>query len=221
MKSSMTENGKGINGLAAFGALELAKAEANLLATLQKVDARALLTSYAMYRMVGMANDTSADHGRPAPAAVELAAFLLMPHFGEPKEFDGESIQAGIDALTEYLKFYSFCEVFSQDDGDGDPEKGSLHLHLRLHSGVVRGTAYPGQVERRITRVFSPSEAELSALSGIGPARSVEIAKALLAQIEDNVEAVRVKARSMIENRENEYRSHPELRDQGRANFFL
>ncbi|MCB1130030.1 MAG: SEC-C domain-containing protein [Verrucomicrobiae bacterium] len=204
---------KRIEGLAAFGQLELAKAETKLLAALQKVDARALLTSYTMYRMVGMAKESTADHGRPAPAAVELAAFLLMPHFGEPKAFDGESIQAGIDALTEYLKCYSFCEVFSKNDDPADAETNSLHLHLRLHSGVVRGTAYPGQVEWRITRVFSPFEADLSALAGIGPTRSVEIAKALLGQMEDNIEDVRVKARTMIASKEKEYRSHPEQRD--------
>lgn len=209
----MTENAKGIEGLAAFGQLELTKAETKLRAALLKVDARALLTSYTMYRMVGMANESTADHGRPAPASVELAAFLLMPHFGEPKEFDGESIQAGIDALTEYLKCYSFCEVFSQNDDPADAEKDSLQLHLRLHSGVVRGTAYPGQVERRITRVFSPFEADLSVLAGIGPARSLEIAKALLGQMEDNIEYVRVKTRAMIESNEKEYRSHPEQRD--------
>lgn len=53
MKSSPDENVKRIEGLAAFGQLELAKAETKLLAALQKVDARALLTSYTMYRMVG------------------------------------------------------------------------------------------------------------------------------------------------------------------------
>lgn len=41
----MTENAKGIEGLAAFGQLELGKTETKLLAALQKVDARALLTS--------------------------------------------------------------------------------------------------------------------------------------------------------------------------------
>lgn len=209
----MTENAKSIEGRAAFGQLELAKAQTNLQAALQKVDARALLTSYTMYRMVGMANESTADHGRPAPASVELAAFLLMPHFGERKGFDGASIQAGIDALTEYLKCYSFCEVFSQTDAEADTEKDFLQLHLRLHSGVVRGTAYPSQVERRITRVFSPFEADLSALAGIGPARCVEIAKALLGQMEDNFEDVRVKARTMIEGNEKEFRSHPERRD--------
>jgi hypothetical protein len=210
----MTENAKGIDGIADFGRLELAKAEIKLQAALQNVDARALLTSYAMYRMVGMAKDSWADHGRPAPAAIELAAFLLMPYFDETKEFDGEGIQAGIDALTEYLKCYSFCEVFPQSDNDGDAEKDFLQLHLRLHSGIVRGTAYPGQVERRITQLFSPFDADLSALAEIGPTRSVEIAKALLQQMEDNIEDVRVRVRSKIEITEKEYRSHPEQRHQ-------
>jgi SEC-C motif len=209
----MAENSKSIEDLTAYGQLELAKAEIKLHATLQKVDARALLASYAMYRLVGMAEESTADHGRPAPAAIELAVFLLMPHFGEPKEFDGESIQNGINALSEYQKCYSFCEIFPQTDVPVDLETDSLHLHLRLHSGVVRGTAYPSQVERRIIGVFSPFEADLSVIAGIGPARSVEVAKALLGQMEDNIEEVRVKARTMIESAEKEYRTHPEQRD--------
>lgn len=210
----MAENRKGIDELVTFGRMELAKAESNLQAALQIVDARALLTSYAMYPMVGMANDSSADRGRPAPAAVELAAFLLMPHMGKSKEFNGGSIQAGIYALTEYLKCYSFCEIVSQSDDSENAEKDFLQLHLRLHSGVVRGTAYPGQVQRRITRIFSPFETVLSKLSGIGPARSFEIAKALIEQVEDNIEDVRVKSRSMIKSNKNEFRNHPERRDQ-------
>jgi len=55
----------------------LADAEAKVRAATASVDAAAVFSSYSLYRMAGMLNDRPSKHTRPAPAAVELAAWLL------------------------------------------------------------------------------------------------------------------------------------------------
>ncbi len=200
--------------VADFATTQLKEAEAKLEGALAKVDARVLLSSYAMYRMVRMSNESAADHDRPAPAAIELAAYLLMPHFGNTDEFDSDSIQAGIDAITHFQRFYALREAFNESDVGSITEHDALQLHLRLHSGVVRGSAYPGQVSRRITQVLGPFEAELTALAGIGPARSAEIAKALLGQIEDNINDNKERVSELLKRAEKKIREDLSQRDQ-------
>ena len=167
----------------------LADAEAKVRAATASVDAAAVFSSYSLYRMAGMLNDRPSKHTRPAPAAVELAAWLLYPEFGRSTSRDGERIQAAITALEEHESAFTFAEMFPQlppDEAHDD-----LAMHLRIHSGMVRGSAYPTQVVRRIEGVMQGLESKLSALVGIGPCRACEIIRALTAQVEDNVNGMR------------------------------
>jgi hypothetical protein len=175
----------------------LAEAEAKVLATVVKVDAAAVFSSYSLYRMADMHSDRPSKHTRPAPVAVELAAWLLYPEFGRSTCRDGELIQAAITALEEHESAYTFAEMFPQllaDEPDDD-----LAMHLRLHSGLVRGSAYPIQLVRRIEGVMRPLEPDLSARVGVGPCRAGELIRALATQVEDNVNGMRDAMRKIME----------------------
>ena len=68
--------------LARETALRLADAESKLATTIAGVNAAAAFGAYAGYRLIGMGNEAMVKFSRPAPAAVEYAAWLLFPHFG-------------------------------------------------------------------------------------------------------------------------------------------
>src|SRR5882724_6571689 len=104
--------------IARKAAQSLAEAEVKLRAALADVDASAVFSSYSLYRMVGMHGNRPSKHTRPAPAAIELAAWLLYPEFGRSTSRDGEHIQAAITALEEHESAFSFAEMFPQLSAD-------------------------------------------------------------------------------------------------------
>jgi hypothetical protein len=175
--------------LARKAAESLLEAEAKVLAAVAKVDAAVVFSSYSLCRMAAMHSDKPSKYTRPAPAAVELAAWLLYPEFGRSTSRDGEHIQAAITALEEHESAFSFTEMFPQlaaDEPDDD-----LAMHLRVHSGMVRGSAYPIQVVRRIEALMRPFESEFASRVGIGPLRACAIIKALAEQVQDNANGMR------------------------------
>jgi len=175
--------------IARKAAQSLAEAEVKLRTALADVDASAVFSSYSLYRMASMHGNRPSKHTRPAPAAIELAAWSLYPEFGRSTSRDGERIQTAITALEEYESAFTFAEMFPQlaaDEPDDD-----LAMHLRIHSGMVRGSAYPTQVVHRIEGVMRSLESEFSSLVGIGPRRACEIIRALTAQVEDNANGMR------------------------------
>jgi len=167
----------------------LSEAEKKLRIALAEVDAAAVFSSYSLYRMAAMQSREPSKYTRPVPAAVELAAWMLYPEFGHSTSRGSERIQAAISALEEHESAFAFAEMFPQS-AEFDPDD-DLATHLRLHSGIVRGSAYPIQVIRRIEGVMGPLETELSKRFGIGPRRACEIIRALVAQMEDNVNRMR------------------------------
>jgi len=178
-------------------AQSLAEADLKLRTALVGVDAAAVFSSYALYRMVAAHSDRPSKHPRPAPVAVELAAWLLYPEFGRSTVRDGERIQAAVTALDEYESAFTFVEMFPQLSAN-EPDD-DLAMHLRIHSGMVRGSAYPIQVVRRIEGVMRPLESELAARVGLGPCRACEIIRALATQVEDNVNGMRDAMREIME----------------------
>jgi hypothetical protein len=170
-------------------AQQLAEAEAKVRAAVAQVDAAAVFSSYSLYRLAAAQRDGHAKHTRPAPVAVELAAWLLYPEFGRSTSRDGDKIQAAITALEEHESAFTFAEMFPELPASEPDDE--LAMHLRIHSGMVRGSAYPIQVVRRIEGVMGPLESEFTAYVGIGPCRACEIIRALTAQVEDNVNGLR------------------------------
>ena len=170
-------------------AQQLAEAEAKVRAAVAQVDAAAVFSSYSLYRLAAAQRDGHAKHTRPAPVAVELAAWLLYPEFGRSTSRDGDKIQAAITALEDHESAFTFAEMFPELPASEPDDE--LAMHLRIHSGMVRGSAYPIQVVRRIEGVMGPLESEFTAYVGIGPCRACEIIRALTAQVEDNVNGLR------------------------------
>src|ERR1700676_1950359 len=154
---------------------DLADAELRLKAALAGVDARAVFASYALYRL-STAHSRPCEQARPMPAGVEHAAWLLFPELGKGAAYDSARVQRVIDAIEAHGMALNFKEMFSQTAGEDDDR---LLAHLRLHSGIVRGSAYPQQIARRIEMLLKPFEAELTGRVGIGPSRAAEILRAL------------------------------------------
>lgn len=130
-----------------------------------KTDALAAFASYALVRLIRHKDDSIREHWRPAPVAVEYAAWLLFPHFGKGGSRDPSQIEELIDALEKCNKALSFSEIFSATEDD--EKVNPLSAHVRLQSGLVRGSAYPHHLKQRIAGVFprlSPNLPNWSAL---------------------------------------------------------
>lgn len=175
--------------LADHAAKDLNAAEAQFAIVATKTDAAAAFASYALVRLSGLKDVSIGKHSRPAPAAVEYAAWLLFPYFGKGGSRDAGQIQELIDALEKCNRELAFTEIFPvmENDEKDDP----LSVHVRLQSGLVRGSAYPHHLKHRIAGVFSPFESDLSRLAGIGPVRAFDAAFAIAQQIEDNVNGMK------------------------------
>ncbi len=186
--------------LARNATLALEKAEAHLKSILLRVDARYLFTTYARCRICGANADGSSNYFGPAPVATELAAWHLFPFFDAASNREPRLIQEGIDAIEELQKAHAFADAFSEGEfGVDEQEYDSLKTHLRLHSGMVRGSAYPVQVRNRITGLFAPFEAEMKQAIGVGPLRATEIANAILFQMEENLQSNGTRLTKLVE----------------------
>lgn len=176
---------------------KLKQAEEKLDAELQDADTSAVFGSYAMFRLAR--SHAGEDSGtRPTPAAIELAAWLLFPHFGKQGSNEAAKIQSAIDALEEYQTAYTFAEMFAELEEDLD----ELKQQLRLYAGIVRGSAYPIQLVNRIKGAFGPLEQEYITSLGLGPLRALDIALAVLGQTEDNIHAMRLEFLRLSEEAE-------------------
>lgn len=170
-------------------AKELVGAEIQFANVAAQTDAAAAFASYALVRLTDIKDDSIGKHARPAPAAVEYAAWLLFPYFGKGGSREAEQIEKLIDALEKCNGALAFTEIFpvTEDGANDDP----LSVHVRLQSGLVRGSAYPHHLKKRIAGVFAPFESELAGLTGIGPVRAFDVAMAIARQIEDNIHAMK------------------------------
>lgn len=165
---------------------KLRQVETTLEQALEGVSARAAFASYALSRFAQLHSDNGSKGARPAPVAVELAAWLLFPKFNETGSEDADGIERVINALESYQTAYMFSEMFPVGE-----DYNELNFHLRLATGNIRGSAYPIQVRRRIQGIFVNLEQTLSSKVGLGPLRGVEIAMAILAQTEENINSMR------------------------------
>lgn len=187
-----------IHQLVANSRKDLAEADLALKEALKQVKASALLSYYAMQRIFGMRDEVENGCARPAPVAIELAAWLLFPHFGGNDQFDSSRVQIGIDALEQYQAAYALVEAYPPVGGGDEVEFDPLDTNLRMHAGLVRGSAYPSLVNRRIEKALLPFDSEFAGLAGIGPGRSTEIANAIIRQMEANLQRAQSKIQELF-----------------------
>lgn len=168
---------------------DLSVSEARVRTAVEGVDASRAFACYSLYRMADKHKDRPSSHSRPTPAAVELAAWVLYPEFGKCATRNEERVQLVLDALELHSNKVALSEAFHElPEQEGYDQ---LAVHLSLHSGIVRGSAYPQQIIRRIKGLLLPFELELASRVGIGPCRACEVLKTLGTLIEENINKMR------------------------------
>ncbi len=182
------ENDAKLKEIRENGARELAQAESRFKTVIAGVDARVAFASYAFYRLA-TSRDRPGNYARPMPAGIEHAAWLLYPEFDKGTGRDSGRIQAVIDAIEAHAEALAFAEMFSERDALGQPDQ--LGMHLRLHSGLVRGSGYPSQVAKRIDDLLRPFEKEFAPAFGIGAGRALDILRSLGDLIENKINGIR------------------------------
>lgn len=158
-------------------ASDLATAEDCVRASVAGVDAEMAFAAYAFYRIISDPVIDEPRYSRPTPVAMELAAWILYPEFGKSVAPVDPRMDKIIDALENLGRCVSLSEVFIETPDP--PNERDLAVHLRLHSGLVRGSSYPQQALARIGGVLRPLETPLRDIVGIGPYRACEIVIAI------------------------------------------
>ena len=181
-------NDAGLKEIRENGARELAAAESRFKNAIAGIDARVAFASYAFYRLA-TSNDRPGNYARPMPAGIEHAAWLLYPEFDKGTGRDAGQIQGVIDAIEAHAEALAFTDMFSEQDAQQKPDQ--LGMHLRLHSGLVRGSGYPQQVAKRIDQLLRPFEKEFASGFGIGPGKTFDVLKSLGVLIENKINGMR------------------------------
>lgn len=156
---------------------------------LEGIDARSVFAIYALTRMTGVHAGKEHEYQRPAAAAVELAAWLLFPHFGKGGVTDGARVEEVVKLIEGYQSAYMFVEMAPADSAGFD----ELDSHLRCQTGTVRGSSYGIQLLNRIKVTLGHFEDDFRDAIGIGPLRTLDLFSAILAQTEENVNGLRTR----------------------------
>ena len=133
----------------------------------------------------------------PDPALIELAAFLLFPHFGNTNKRDPEAIQAIIDLFEPIRRNRTMQTMFdARFDASGPIEDISVQMRLRREG--VRGSAYPDQTRAEIENIQCTLEEWFQARIGIGIRRALVVAEAVFEQMTRNAEETKTKVLNAI-----------------------
>jgi hypothetical protein len=163
--------------------------------TLEGVDARSVFSSYALVRIASSHSDGIEEYMRPGPVAIELAAWLLYPHFGKEGVTDGGRVEEVVKLIEGYQSAYMSVEMAPGDSAKFD----ELDSHLRCQTGTVRGSSYGIQLLNRIKVTLGHFEDDFRDAIGIGPLRTLDLFSAILAQTEENVNGLRTRFHELKE----------------------
>jgi len=158
---------------------------------LAQTNAEHAFVSYAVY-LVGQWSHKWQKDGwcDPDPALIELAAFLLFPHFGNTQLRDPDAIQALID-LFEPIRMNRTMEIMFDARAEADSALGDIAVHMRLHREGVRGSAYPDQTRSEIENIQGPFEDWFQSRIGIGIQRALKLIEAIHEQMMRNEDETR------------------------------
>jgi hypothetical protein len=158
---------------------------------LTRTNAEHTFVSYAVY-LVGQWSQKWQKDGwcDPDPALIELAAFLLFPHFGNTQLRDPDAIQALID-LFEPIRRNRTMETMFDTRAEADSALGDIAVHMRLHREGVRGSAYPDQTRSEIENIQVPFEDWFQSHIGIGIRRALQLIEAIHEQMMRNEDATK------------------------------
>lgn len=143
------------------------------------VDAKAVFCCYALNQI----GTRSEGNGMPKHLAVERGAMWLFPLFEREGDTSDEAIDSAIKVLDACQHAFMAHRMFPPDQLEFD----ELETALQSHTEIIRGSAYHFQLVEKLDALFSEYDQLLTEEFGIGPKKALQIAKALVVQLEDNV----------------------------------
>lgn len=162
---------------------ERQEAEQELQRLISSVNAEALLSSMIAQLIFVPTGSSFGDKYGNHPAMLETLAKHCIPKFGDNKETKlPVPLTQRCYGLLEKI-FHS--KMF---EGFGDPEKEKakvpLALQMKMHSEVVRGSAFPEQTAHKIQTIQGNFNKWFESKLGLSPTRAVDIVYALVSTTE-------------------------------------
>lgn len=162
---------------------ERQKAEQDLQELISSVNAEALLSSMIAQLIFVPTGSAFGDKYGNHPAMLETLAAHCIPRFGD-------NVEAILSApITQHC--YGLLEkIFNGKmfEGFGNPEeeqsKTLLSVKMKMHSQVVRGTAFPEQTAYKIQTIQGNFDKWFEKTIGLSPNRAVEVVYALVKKAE-------------------------------------
>jgi hypothetical protein len=158
---------------------------------LAQTNAEHAFVSYAVY-LVGQWSRKWDEVGwhDPGPDLIEIAAFLLFPHFGNTQIRDPGAIQALVD-MFEPMRQNRTLQTMFDTRAEEREELADIAVQMRLHREGVRGSAYPDQTRTEIESIQGPFEDWFQVRIGIGVLRALELLDATHQQVMRNEDETR------------------------------
>jgi len=164
-------------------AKEKDEAEDELKKLISTVNSEALLSSMIAQLMFLPQGSSFGDRYGNHPAMLEILATYCIPHSGKNTEaaLPASLTQHCYSLLEKILnaKMFEGCGEF-----DASQPETSLALQMKMHSEVVRGSAFPEQTANKIKDIQGNFDNWFESKLGLSPSRAVEIVYALISKAE-------------------------------------
>jgi len=159
--------------------------ERDLCAFLDKINTEALLPIMMTNLLMRAPEELAGDKFGYYPVMFELLAFHAITRFGE--NTDVAITPWDTKQCFDLLEKCIFRRAFSKSSGLSEiktSDVGSLASSMRMHSNIVRGSAYPEQTRQEILEIQGAFDSWFINNIGISPTRAVEILFALIRHTE-------------------------------------
>lgn len=162
---------------------ERQNAEQELQELISSVNAESLLSSMIAQLIFVPVGSSFGDKYGHHPAMLETLAVHCIPRFGDNNA-------TSLPTPTTQHCYYLLEKIFhgKMFEGFGDPEKEKvktpLTLQMKMHSQVVRGTAFPEQTAHKIQAIQGNFDKWFEQKLELSPKRAVDIVYALVSKIE-------------------------------------
>jgi len=129
---------------------------------------------------------TEASHGH-VPAMVETLAYHLYPFFGDcdNPEITPMHVDKCIDFLNTLISMRLMIGFSPEQEGRAEDEVSAIASFVRMHTEVIRGSAYPEQTAREIKEIQDHFDAWFANSTGITPDRAQALLWAIIRNQEE------------------------------------
>ena len=163
------------------------EAISKILEIARSVDAVDLFVALFANMALGPAEHVSeATHGT-VPAKLELFAYYIYPLFGKSgaRPLTPWDTQLCWDALDKLFVSRMHLRMFSERKPDINGEVDDFGQYVRMHTEIVRGSAYPEQTKEEILSVQGKFDTWFARQAGIAPSRGIDVLWGITNQIEE------------------------------------